>query len=414
MKKINVAYEPLKNTLNNNYSTSYQSQFDLNKYCQEKINELKAYLNFIKDDKRYPKFVNKFYKRMKEIIGHTTRIILASYWSSKFEIDKFFYKAISDIKDNYEKLTIKYCDIYYMNYNDVKNQINFDLHFQEFYNQLENLKKKYSKSYLYKQKVNNEIEKYKLYAGYDEIKNQIDRIVQKYDEKAELKEYDNVDNLIVEMCKEIEYEFSKTENKEEILNMIYQDVLRKYFVILSNTSFKDENVNKANELFIQFCLHLKNIYNGTVSISELDQILGTINFEDMDKELSILTNNRNFAENEQSDIYINILDGYSKSRYFYYAIDHGNDTLTLKTELYSYEKISKKTLNNKFISLEDILEDTKFLGVRIGGYVLLYSIDTYNIICYYIPNNEFVIKQFDISYFNHTTDYDMYKDKKFL
>ena len=94
--------------------------------------------------------------------------------NNKYDIDKQFNKNYEEIKKGFKKIKEEFYKENNISESDVKENINYDCTLTEFYENLLKIKEKYGKEAIITDLLEKEIEKYKTYAGYDEIADRIE------------------------------------------------------------------------------------------------------------------------------------------------------------------------------------------------------------------------------------------------
>lgn len=215
MQQINEAYEFLsKNIGNNNSNRNYysansntnnkESYFDVKAYAQTKYYELQKHIKLEIDISEDGLLENTF-NNINRIITHFSLI----YFRTIEEVDKEYEKAKQGIREEFEKLENGYFYTYCIFKIDIKEPINYNCTLKEFYEQLKCIREKYSQTILFANRLREETEKYKNYAGYEQLKNIIESEMLQATRKAKNTHYLSVSKILEEMHMNIELAFVK-------------------------------------------------------------------------------------------------------------------------------------------------------------------------------------------------------------
>ena len=165
-QEVNEAKDFIKDYLKTN-----PDNIDLTAYIEQKMKEIKDITTF-----EFTKYNEMFSDKFKHIVNRIGSIYISLALvlitidrKNKTTIDNNFNKANQDIKEWFKKLKELYYKEKYIDENDVKERISYDCTLREFYDQLSNIKEKYSKEALVKKRLEEEIEKYKTYVGYERL-----------------------------------------------------------------------------------------------------------------------------------------------------------------------------------------------------------------------------------------------------
>lgn len=187
-KDIQAAYDFLKDYVS--FSTVCEnSYFDLDSYKVKKIRELEEKIEF--DFDKYEVFTS-IEKIIIRIIAMTQLNIIAIKSAiTKEEIDYILNSICWD--SSLKKLKSMFYKEYDIDKSKVKNSLNYNDNLSAFYSSLLCIKEKYSRQVLLIKEINRKFLEYKTYAGYDRIKNVIERIRDTY--------IDNIGKkVIVDIC----------------------------------------------------------------------------------------------------------------------------------------------------------------------------------------------------------------------
>ncbi len=199
MKEINEAYDFFDKLKKQN--GNYYEVFDVDAYRREIASKIDAYYQNAKIGD------NDLIEEVKEIAKASKFLLVLS--DEETSIDKLFKGFLKSLKKCYEDYQENLFKQEFVFLEDIKEEIKYDASVEVFYKQMQNLKDKYSRSKLFKKRINEECEKYKLYALYDKRIAELIKVLQNNAKiKAEGVNYKEIDTYIAEMHKEIEDVFS--------------------------------------------------------------------------------------------------------------------------------------------------------------------------------------------------------------
>lgn len=254
MQEINAAYEYLKNNIS-------ECSFDLNEYKSKLSSQLNEYLNFEQQN------VYIIESTIKNITQKIFSFRFRTY-RTKQEVDDSYNAVLQFIKEEYDSLKRNYYQMYFIFETEVEESLNYNCHLNEFYEQLEKIKNKYSKEILFEKRVAQETTKYKTYVGYSQIENEVDICCKKALCHAKNNLYRGLNKIIEDMHVEIEICFSKYFELINRLNIAiqffedcYPDVSQQSLLDLINNKMHYSEISKltgiAEKEIATFCLILK-------------------------------------------------------------------------------------------------------------------------------------------------------------
>ena len=427
-----------------------------NKYSPKSIidnmyKELKKITNFNLSEYKMSDNIKNIIEKMRQVpenFGSMTNNI-----TNKKRIEDLYDKSIEVIKDYFEELKDKFYKENNINESLVKETINYDCTLIEFYNQLLKIKEKYSQEYTVEKILEEEIQKYVNYAGYDRIKTLIKYCKNTTLNKIKNNNYQNIEQYTEEMHQDILKVFNryyslqqkitklettvneiddkniknkyitiknrfkttikfdeletmissletlineynlKNQNKlrfqenEQVINQIYKNLIEKYYESLKgyNIATQIESVKELNEFLNQtISLFTKGCeeYRDLSYFNQFNNIEFKSIYNDIQVIKTILTQ---LNQNKKSNIYIKKKDKiqYGNERRSFYYIDEENTIMyrigTLGVESI-IEKEDIKNLETDYISLEDVLEQSNYVG--------RYKISAYGIYRYIVYENK--------------------------
>lgn len=236
-----------RNYQNNNQSQQYNYQDELSKYRNQKR-------NFI-IDKVY--FEHKKYNLSKNIEIIIKRIelnrlhfVLNTSGKDKETIDKIFNDCIANITTIFIELEKAFFKENSIDKQNIKETINYDCTLTEFYEQLLKIKEKYNIKEIVKQRLEDEISKYKYFAGYDKITKLIENCLKttlieiikkgyKYNEK----DIENMHRNIQECFEKYFILNKKILDLEPIISSLQDKTIKEYYLEIKKSLEKDIDFN---------------------------------------------------------------------------------------------------------------------------------------------------------------------------
>lgn len=184
------------------------------------------------------------------------KIVLTSfnfkYFNNRQEIDDTFNEKMKEIKVKFKEIKEEFYKKNNIDDKDVKININYDCTLQEFYEQLIKIKENYSKEALINKRLTEEIEKYKGYSDYEQLKE------------------------LIKICKNnalIHIKQNNFQNIEDEIQKMHQSIITEVF---------------------------ETYYSLKKKISDLEATIGTINDEGIKKEYNRIKNNFTSGESFRS------------------------------------------------------------------------------------------------------------------
>lgn len=318
LKKIKIQFKELKdkfyeeNNINEsdvketiNYDCTlrefYKQLLNIkNKYSPKSIidnmyKELKKITYFNLSEYKMSEKIQFFIKMIKNVPENFESMV--NNETDKKQIEFLFNLSIQKIKDDFKEIKKEFYKENNINESLVKETINYDCTLIEFYNQLLKIKEKYSQEYTIEKILEEEIQKYVNYAGYDRIKTLI-----KY-----------CKNTILNKIKNNNYQ-----NIEQYTEEMHQDILKvfnRYYSLQKKITKLETTVNEIDDKNIKNkYITIKNRFKTTIKFDELETMISSL--ETLINEYNLKNQNKlRFQENEQviNQIYKNLIEKYYES-----------------------------------------------------------------------------------------------------
>ena len=234
MKKINEAKNTLDNFFKNN-SFDSQSYFELEKYKNNLINKLYKY----KFKEFCPNDFEIYNNQIDSIIFWFKLEINIDFifGNTKNKIDESYQEHLKLIFQILKEFKKEFFFKYEINEVMVKENINYENGIEDFYNQLLKIKEKYSLVNFYRKKLEEDLNDYKLRAGYNYLKDTIEIIINDILKNLKKNNYTNYEEELNQGKKEIEEIF------EEYFKYLFQ-----FNEILKMFESKNLEKNKIEEI----------------------------------------------------------------------------------------------------------------------------------------------------------------------
>lgn len=487
MKEVNNAYDFLKQfKLGEAFRTStYNNQtneIELIKYKKEILEKM---VQFWCDSISAPAYlVNK----ISRCYGIFYDAIMAC--ESKISIDKQYELYLENIKLIYLKYEEDFYEEHYISKEDVKDNIRYECYVYEFYMQLLNIEKKYSRKIKFEKRVEEEIQQYKLYAGctpnlwnlisvvcvhnckfeascigysnVDEaIKNMHNEIVGLFElnqfigdllstleiemetiKNQELKdEYEQIKsdyrngkslldvekrlNNLGEKLKKEEERISQLEQNDPIVKDLHNRIVARCHNVITQISLDNiENEKATLNLLGQILERFAQYYSGEITLEQL-LTLENVTFEDLTADKEIVDNLQSVGNMKPGNIYIRKTDEeYSWRDLIFNYVEETNDgryIMYIGDETIGNFEVSKETLYDSYMTLDEALENAEFIGKRIKKYgefkdILYKFCDGTSIRYIYIDRNKVKISSSDLEKFpaKEKVDLSCYRDPCYL
>lgn len=428
-----------------------------NKYSPKSIidnmyKELKKITNFNLSEYKMSEKIQFFIKMIKNVPENFESMV--NNETDKKQIEYLFNLSIQKIKDDFKEIKKEFYQENNINESLVKETINYDCTLIEFYNQLLKIKEKYSQEYTVEKILEEEIQKYVNYAGYDRIKTlikysknttlnkikdnnyqnikqyteemhqdilkvfnryyslqqkitKLETTVNEIDDKNIKNKYITIKNRFKTTIKfdELETMISsletlineynlKNQNKlrfqenEQVINQIYKNLIEKYYESLKgyNIATQIESVKELNEFLNQIISLFTKGCEEYRDLSYFNQF-NNIEFKNIYNDIQVIkTILTQLNQNKKSNIYIKKKDKtkYDNERLSFYYIDDENMLMyrigEFDIEINNINKEDIKNLEIDYISLEDVLEQSNYIG--------RYKINAYGIYRYIVYENK--------------------------
>lgn len=238
---INAAREYIKNHLREN---------NLNNYKTKKLNDIKIFMS--EDTNINDHDFQEMKNKVNDVIYRFETDIWMSFVKTQQQVDSMYDLAIKAIKNILDNFITQFYQKNYIDRNEVKENIDFENNLEKIYDQLLKIREQCSKEVKAKKQLDEEIEQYKGYAGYERLKTLID--ICKHNAICCLKQnnFQNIEQEIKKMHQLIKQEVfdvyytlkKKISDLGSIINNITDESIKnEYFSIYNNfelgTSFYD-------------------------------------------------------------------------------------------------------------------------------------------------------------------------------
>lgn len=277
-KAANNAFEELnkkfkKNTTHNSNYYEDTEQEELKAYRTSILKEIESLMNYAptNSQEKFSDIKEEFVKLIENlkmnIVKFGFKISLSSMTKEgiKAEYDKFkeYYK------NELTSFAKKFFKKYYVDENEIKETIDYNAKLSDYFDKLVELKNKYSKEAKYIKSIKDFANTYLNDPKYTNLHNLIRRILAKYLDIAKLRNYANIENIIVNLVAEIEGTISKYEEcvsksmviKERLRELYGRDIIDTVLVHKDDESFIDNlmSVRSISEEEIKIILELDRI-----------------------------------------------------------------------------------------------------------------------------------------------------------
>lgn len=291
-QEINAAREFLRKYLQTNPQIKMMS---IKGYVELKQKEL---IRIIADD--IPEKTNKNYQAtlnaIKKLITNFEIELCNTSVIIKADVDKAYEECLKNIKIRFRNLK----DFFYKQNDIIKEEVKetliYDCTLKEFYEQLENVKRKYGRKTRVRKELEQEIKKYQHFEGYERLKIQIYVSLEKCLDEMEKRNFQNIEILIEKMNQEILNIFAKYNNQQQEIKKLSQEVY----------ATKSETIQKSYE---QLIISLKE----NLTFSEIETKIKQIKLlleEHQNKLQKISTFNQN--KELINNIYLNLIKKFSE------------------------------------------------------------------------------------------------------
>ena len=343
MQKINFSKDLLSNLLKNSDQSKPKenNQNDHTNIFEYKT-EIIQKLNNIKKKNDIEEKFKCYYEEMNKIISAYINSINASF--DKQSIEKLYNECIKLIRNVFYKLKKDFFNVNEINENEIKEKINYDCSFDEFYNQLLLIKKKYNKKEIYYSKIIDDLHDYKLRSGYNNLKNLIDSLIEEKMDEFKKNNYENYEKLIYDIKKEIDALFTFYFSIVSDINYIIE-------YMESNSIMNSEN--------LKFIKNLSNLYDELQQEVTYKTLTKAKKFKELITDLRKVNSNKDLINNYTKQIIENF---QAALKNFTYPDDLSKAQYAQKTFEEVLEIISKVRIGQ--ISIEDFaqLTDLKFIN----------------------------------------------------
>ena len=355
MKEINEAREYLvkySRMFQNHYTrnttqSSANNSREAEMYYQEKLDELSNIAKFDFNKYKVSNKIKVVLDAIKQIVHYYS--IYAKNKKEKEIVHQEYEEYLKMIKYRFKELTAKFYEENGIDKKNVKETINYDCTLEELYEQLLKISDKYGKEPIIKKLLEKEIEKYKTYAGYDEISDRIEDCTNDTFNKIKNNGFNYTQKDIDDMHIEIEQIFKtyyilikKIKELESIVNTIENQEIKNYYKVIE-----------------------RNFYGG-IPYSEFDEHIKELE-EMIDKHNKENQKKIDFKKNEQqiNQIYQSLITRYSQETKQYDVIKEQsliNTQLTFLKEL--LELYCKGCIEFKDLDYFNLFNEITFTNVE--------------------------------------------------
>ena len=244
---LSIAYSIIKNHINNRQKQTYRTQenqnsLNLHEYISHKIKELNKKLDeqgIELNDEDYEDY-EEIYKKISNIIFDLETDIL--FFASKETFDRSYQKTQLEISKALENFKKTFYQKYSIDESEVKITINYDEPVISFFVQLVDIKNKYSKKVKVNKQLDEELEQYKGYAGYEHLKILIGACKHNAIYYIKKNNFQNIEEEINKMHKTIQQEVfeayyalkKKISDLESIVNNVTDESIKKEYLDICN------------------------------------------------------------------------------------------------------------------------------------------------------------------------------------
>ena len=324
MKEINEAREYLvkysrmfqnhytRNTTQNSTNNSREAEI----YYQEKLDELSNIAKFDFNKYKVSNKIKVVIDAIKQIVHYYS--IYAKNKKEKEIVHQEYEEYLKMIKYRFKELTVKFYEENGIDKKIVKETINYDCTLEELYEQLLKISDKYGKEPIIKKLLEKEIEKYKTYAGYDEISDRIEIYINDIFSKIKNNGFNYIQKDIDDMHVEIEEIFKtyylllkKISELENIVNTIENQEIKNYYKVIERNFYGgipysefDEHIKELEVMIDKYNKENQKKIVFKKNEQQINQIYQSLitRYSDETKKYNIL-----IAEQSQFDIQLNLL-----------------------------------------------------------------------------------------------------------
>lgn len=351
VKKINEAYEILTDKhINGNSKSQYDHTDRMNE--EYKIKVLRKMESYLKDiDEVSNNLLNLDFSLMSLV---KYRTIITWFCYSKTEIDIFYNKFINDIKEINRYIKEELFNSYFVSDVDMIGiNINYDKPIKSFYEDIMKLCNKYGKKNHFIKRLLNEVRNYEYFAYYSNMKDIIEALKEKTILKAEIDNFANVDNIILEFNKKVLDEFKKY---AEVVTLVNKEI--------NNGNISAERLNDLNTLLQNYS---KIGYKTSI------KVINGVTLSKCDYKIYVIKNTMMCGPDfiiqleENMDVYL-IYNGNCFVESYEYFLELKDDYILLDDYIEDSTFVGRISMNCNFITLEK--SAVLFRNKRMGSIII--------------------------------------------
>ena len=420
MKDINEARDYLANyfrMFKNNYTrntsqSSTSNSREAEMYYQEKLDELSNIAKF--DFNKYN--VSNKIKVVIDAIKNIVHYYSVHTKNKKETVHQEYEEYLKMIKYRFKELTAKFYEENGIDKKNVKETINYDCTLEELYEQLLKIKEKYGKETIIADLLEKEIEKYKTYAGYDEIADRIEDCTNDTFYKIKNNNFNYTQKDIDVMHIEIEKVFKtyyilikKIKELEKIVNTIENQEIKNYYKVIERNFYGgipysefDEHIKELEEMIDKYNKENQKKIEFKRNEQQINQIYQSLitRYSQETKQYDVIQEQS--LINKQLTFLKELLELYCKGCIEFKDLDYFNlfNEITF-TDVENDNKIKETIVKNSKIAQSKIyirIKDTHILGMDLGREAFYYLDEFKNQIyqaCYGMATNICLATKFE-------------------
>lgn len=206
LKKLKgeYVYFPNSSVNTNKKSNNTSNNINIGEYKKQILKKISFY---IKDIENINPIIPNFKDERIELLKYST--LIALFYNKKEGIDNEYKKFKNRVIKINKLIKEKLFEENKIDENKLNITINYDQPVKKFYDEMEEISEKYGKKSKLKKQLEQEALSYEYYTYYTDIKDIINRLIEKALKKASIREFKNLDDIIVEFNTQILEEFDK-------------------------------------------------------------------------------------------------------------------------------------------------------------------------------------------------------------
>lgn len=201
-----------------------RTSFNIHEYATKKLKDLENIINYTTNTEITEKLFMESKLKINNIINVFRVDTIFAHTLTKQDIDKLYTQSKLSIIVELKKFKESFYKKYYIKESEVKETLNYECNLFEFYNQLLNIEKKYSKESQITKRLEKEIEKYQNYAGYERLKGLVKLCRNNAIYNIKQNEFENIEEDIAKMHQEILGVFKTYHDQLQTINNLSQEV----------------------------------------------------------------------------------------------------------------------------------------------------------------------------------------------